>query len=256
MNAPSVLFEKEDIITTLTLNRPEKRNALSVALMKELCDLIAKTGKDPLQRIIIIRGTGEVFCAGLDLQEASEPRKSEITARMVARTLLALHQSPLITIAVVQGAAVAGGAGLMSACDFVIAAENAKIGFPETRRGLVAALVITLLRRQLRERDIRELLFTGDLISSERAREMGLVSRVVPTGNLMHEARKMIEAIIQGGPRALTNTKHALDESWPTSFKKDLDRAFKHHMKARRSKEAEEGIKAFLEKRRPRWTAA
>src|ERR1051326_3358958 len=102
---------------------------------------------------------------------------------LVAKTLIALSQTRLVTIAAVHGAAVAGGAGLMSACDYVVAAARTKIGYPEVRRGLVAGLVMTFLRRQLHERDIRELLLGSELINAERAREMGLVNRIVPAGD-------------------------------------------------------------------------
>src|SRR2546423_8424437 len=112
---------------------------------------------------------------------------------MVANTLVALSQTRLITIAAVHGAAVAGGAGIMSACDFVVAAEKTKIGYPEVRRGLVAGLILTFLRRQVCERDIRELLFGSELIDAERAREIGLLNRVVPRGDVISEARKFAE---------------------------------------------------------------
>ena len=134
--------------------------------MSELADALDKTSADPQKRVLILRGAGKAFCAGLDLQETTVVEKAHRSAEMVAKTLLAISQTRLITIAQMHGAAVAGGAGLMSACDFVVAAKRTKIGYPETKRGLVAGLVMTFLRRQLRERDIRELLFTGDLISA------------------------------------------------------------------------------------------
>ncbi len=161
---PNVLVEKKDRATFVTLNRPERRNALTIELLTELTAAMDAAAADSGQRVLILRGAGKVFCAGLDLQETTETEKAHRSAEMVARTLLAISQTRLITIAQVHGAAVAGGAGLMSACDFVVTAEGTKIGYPETKRGLVAGLVMTFLRRQLRERDIRELLFTGDLI--------------------------------------------------------------------------------------------
>ena len=173
---------------------------------------------------------------------------------MVAKTLLAISQTRLITVAQIHGAAVAGGAGIMSACDFVVAAERTKIGYPETKRGLVAGLVMTFLRRQLRERDIRELLFTGDLISAERAREIGLVNRVVPPNDLENETQKIVGAILQNAPVALANTKRLIEELWSSTVKEDVERALRHHMEARESAEAREGIAAFLEKRSPNWT--
>ena len=154
---PNVLVEEKDRTTIVTLNRPERRNALTIELMSELADALDKTSADPQKRVLILRGAGKAFCAGLDLQETTVVEKAHRSAEMVAKTLLAISQTRLITIAQIHGAAVAGGAGLMSACDFVVAAKRTMIGYPETKRGLVAGLVMTFLRRQLRERDIREL---------------------------------------------------------------------------------------------------
>ena len=198
---PVVLVEKQSQqVTVLTLNRPERRNALTIELLTELTAAIDAAATDPKQRILILRGVGQAFCTGLDLKEAADETKAHATAEMVAKTLITLSETRLITIAVVHGAAVAGGAGLMSACDFVIAAERTKIGYPEVRRGLVAGLVMTFLRRQVRERDIRELLFTSELIGAERAREIGLVNRVVPPNELESETKKIVDAILQGTP--------------------------------------------------------
>ncbi len=251
---PNVLVEKKDRATLVTLNRPERRNALTIELLTELTAAMDAAAADSSQRVLILRGAGKVFCAGLDLQETTETEKAHRSAEMVAKTLLAISQTRLITIAQVHGAAVAGGAGIMSACDFVVTAEGTKIGYPETRRGLVAGLVMTFLRRQLRERDIRELLFTGDLISAERAREIGLVNRVVPPDELEKETQRIVAAILQNAPVALANTKRLIEQLWSSSVKEDVERALRHHMEARESAEAKEGIAAFLEKRAPNWT--
>src|ERR1700676_2100497 len=177
---PVVLVEKQSPrITVVTLNRPERRNALTIELLTELTAAINVTAADEQQRVLILRGAGQAFCTGLDLKEAADDGKAHATAEMVAKTLTALSQTRLITIAAVHGAAVAGGAGIMSACDFVVAAEKTKIGYPEVRRGLVAGLVMTFLRRQIGERDMRELVLGGELIDAHRAREIGLVNRVV-----------------------------------------------------------------------------
>ena len=251
---PNVLVEEKDRTTIVTLNRPERRNALTIELMSELADTLDKTSADPQKRVLILRGAGKAFCAGLDLQETTVIEKAHRSAEMVAKTLLAISQTRLITIAQIHGAAVAGGAGLMSACDFVVAAQRTKIGYPETKRGLVAGLVMTVLRRQLRERDLRELLFTGDLISAERAREIGLVNRVVSPNELENETQKIVAAVLQNAPAALASTKRLVEELWATSVKEDVEIALRHHMDARESAEAREGIAAFLEKRAPSWT--
>ncbi len=251
---PVVLVEKQTPrITLLTLNRPERRNALTIELMSELAATIENAAADPQQRILILRGAGKAFCTGLDLQEAAKA-EPHLTAETVARLLLALAETRLVTIATVHGAAVAGGAGIMSACDFVIAAERTKIGYPEVRRGLVAGLVMTFLRRQLRERDLRELLLASELIDAKRACEIGLVNRVVEPAELESEARKIAASVLQGAPGAITNSKRLMEELGSTSIRKDIDLALRHHMEARESAEAKEGIAAYNEKRPPSWT--
>jgi len=254
MNSSLITTEqREDGITILTLNRPAKRNALNADLMEACSEAFESLAQDQTQRVIILRGEGPVFCAGLDLEEAFLPDNAERTARLVARVLRAVYQVPQVTIAAVQGAAIAGGAGLMSACDVVVAAQDARIGYPEVRRGLVAALVMALLHRQVRERDARELLLLGELISSDRARQMGLVNRIVPTEHLMEEAMSLARTALQGGPQSIAQTKKVLDELWPSSFNHEMDETLLHHLSARNSSEAREGVAAFLEKRNPKW---
>jgi methylglutaconyl-CoA hydratase len=248
---PVVIIEKRSPkITTVTLNRPQRRNALTIELLMELTAAIEAAAADVNQRVLILRGAGLAFSTGLDLKATSPVHA---TAEMVAKILVALSQTRLITIAAVHGAAVAGGAGIMSACDFVVAAEGTKIGYPEVRRGLVAGLVMTFLRRQVGERNMRELLFGSELIDAERAREIGLVNCVVAEGDLMTKAQKFADSVLQGAPGAVTQTKKLIEELWSSSVKEDVDLALKYHLQARESDEAQEGIAAFNEKRRPKW---
>jgi len=251
---PVVLIEKQSPqITVITLNRPERRNALTVELLTELCAAIKVASDEPQKRVVILCGAGAAFCTGLDLKEAADQTKAHATAEMVANTLIAISQTHLVTIAAVHGAAVAGGAGIMSACDFVVAAERTKIGYPEVRRGLVAGLVMTFLRRQAGERNMRELLLGSELIEVERAKAIGLVNRVVARNDLMTEALKFADSVLQGAPSAVAQTKRLIDELWWRSVKDDVDLALKYHMEARESSEAREGIAAFNEKRKPNW---
>ena len=254
MDSPIITTQQpEDGITIVTLNRPAKRNALNAALMEACSAAFETLAQDRTQRVIILRGEGAAFCAGLDLEEVFTATSHETTARLVARLLRAVYQVPQVTIASVQGAAIAGGAGLMSACDIVVATQDVRIGYPEVKRGLVAALVMALLRRQVPERDARELLLLGDLISAERAREMGLVSRVVAKEELAQETLALARQVLLGAPVAIAHTKKVLDELWPVSFNQELDQALLHHLSGRASTEAGEGIAAFLEKRDPNW---
>lgn len=249
-----LLIEKQTPqITVLTLNRPERRNALTIELLTQLDAAIKGASNQPLQRVLILRGAGAAFCTGLDLKEAADHTKAHATAEMVANALITLSHTPLITIAAVHGAAVAGGAGIMSACDFVVAAERTKIGYPEVRRGLVAGLVMTFLRRQIGERNVRELLLSSELIDAERAKKIGLVNRVVARDDVMSEAQKFAESVLQGAPGALTQTKRLIGELWWRPVKEDVELALKYHLQARESEEAREGITAFNEKRKPKW---
>ena len=249
-----LLVEKESPqITVLTLNRPERRNALTLELLTELCAAINIASQQPEQRVLILRGAGAAFCTGLDLKEAADTTKAHATAEMVATTLITISQTRLITIAAVHGAAVAGGAGIMSACDLVVAAEGTKIGYPEVRRGLVAGLVMTFLRRQVGEHNMRELLYTAELIDAARAKEIGLVNRVVAAEDVMNQAKKFAASILQGAPGALAQTKRLVEDLWWHSVREDVDIALKYHMEARKSEEAREGIAAFNEKRKPNW---
>jgi methylglutaconyl-CoA hydratase len=252
---PVVLIEKQSPqITVVTLNRPERRNSLTIELLNELVASIKVASDQADERVLILRGAGAAFCTGLDLKEAADRKKAHMTAELVAKALTTLAETRLVTIAAVHGAAVAGGAGIMSACDFVVAAEKTKIGYPEVRRGLVAGLVMTFLRRQAGERNMRELLLGGELIDAERAREIGLVNRVVAPDQLMIEAQKFADSVLQGAPNAIVQTKRLIEELWSTSVKEDVDLALKHHMRARESAEAREGIAAFNERRKPNWT--
>jgi len=252
---PVVLIEKQSPqITIVTLNRPQRRNSLTIELLNELVASIKVASDQADERVLILRGAGAAFCTGLDLKEAADQKTAHITAELVAKALITLAETRLVTIAAVHGAAVAGGAGIMSACDFVVAAEKTKIGYPEVRRGLVAGLVMTFLRRQVGERNMRELVLGGELIDAERAREIGLVNRVVAPDQLMIEAQKFADSVLQGAPNALTQTKRLIEELWSTSVGEDVDLALKHHMRARESAEAREGIAAFNERRKPNWT--
>lgn len=240
-------------IVVLSLNRPEKRNALNLELMDELTSLVSTLENDPSQRIIILKGEGKVFCAGLDLEQARDREKAELSANAVAGMLTTIHGTCLITIAAVHGAAFAGGGGLAAACDIVIAEEGASFGFPEVRRGLVAAQVAALLAGQMSLRHLKELLLLGKEISALRALEIGLINRVVKEGCLMAEAQTFAKEVLLGAPGALFKTKKLLEKFSPSPFLESLDFAIELHNEAKVSEEASEGIEAFFQKRAPKW---
>jgi methylglutaconyl-CoA hydratase len=248
-----VLIERDAArrITTLTLNRPARRNALNLPLLDAFKSTLEALAHDHGTRVLVIRGAGTVFCSGMDLAEtASEPIKA---VEMIRDVFLAIAGSRMVTIALVQGAAVAGGGGLAAACDFTVMADDAKIGFPEVRRGLVAALVAALLRRQLREHDLRELLLLGELIPAVRAEKIGLAHRVVLAQELAATAQNIARGICEGGPGAVAETKALLGRLAGRSLGEDFAIALETHARTRDAEEAREGARAFVEKRKPSW---
>lgn len=239
-------------VALLTLDRPERRNALSIALLSALVRTLDDLHARRAARVVILRGAGPVFSAGLDLAEAANPALVEESAHRVSAALHALTHSPLISIAAVHGGVYAGGAGLMAACDMAVAAADVKIGFPEAQRGLLPALITDVLRGKVRAGDLAELFLVGHAIEAERAREIGLVQRVVPAHRLMDEALSLAEGVLAGGPKTIEHTKALLRAAYSRA-PGDEPSPIAEHLAARRSPEAAEGLQAFLEKRPPVW---
>jgi methylglutaconyl-CoA hydratase len=240
-------------IVSVTLNRPERRNALSIELVERLWVELEKLADDKASRVVILRGAGPVFCAGLDLKEAADESLVDRSASAVSRALDLLRGTPLITIAAVQGGALAGGAGLMAACDIVVAASDAKIGFPEIRRGLLPALICNVLLHRVREGDLRELFLAGESIDATRAQAVGLVQRVVPPEQLLDEAMSVAQSVVAGGPETVRQTKALLNSVLQQTDGHAGASLIDTHLAARHSAEAREGLAAFAEKRQPNW---
>jgi methylglutaconyl-CoA hydratase len=210
-------------VACVTLDRADRRNALSIDLLDQLCSAIENLANDPTNRVVILSGAGPVFSAGLDLREAADSALIEQSATVVSQTLELLRSCPLILIAAVQGGAYAGGAGLMAACDMVVAADDAQIGFPEARRGLLPAIICDVLIHRVREGDLNELFLTGDPITAARAREVGLVQRVVPAERLIDETLVVARSIIAGGPDTIRQTKALLNTLFHPTAKQPND---------------------------------
>jgi methylglutaconyl-CoA hydratase len=256
MSAPPVLVETPDTaVKLITLNRPEKRNALSVVLMDALEQAVSAASSDPRCRVVILRGNGPVFCAGLDLHEVADPANLGRSAETLARLYETLCETRLVTIAAVHGAAFGGGVGLLAACDLVVAADDLQIGFPEVRRGLVAALVAALLQRQLPERVLRELILLGRTLRAPEALAIGLVNRVVPLEQCLDAARALASEVIRGAPGAIARTKQLLDDLSVRPIRDALRRALRYHVDSGNAAEAVEGIGAFMQKREPSWVS-
>lgn len=242
-------------VIALKLNRPEKCNALNIPLMEELKKAIEHASDDPNVRILFLEGEGPSFCSGLDMCEAGDEECIEYSAKALAYLLSTLYTTSLVTIALVQGYAMGGGAGLMCACDFALGTDDLQIGFPEVRRGLVAAQVMTFLVRSLDRSHISELVLLGENVDAAKAKEMGLLHAVVPKDELRARAEEYTKKILLGAPGAVKETKRFMDALYPSSFSDDLYNALTHHHKVRHSTEAQEGVAAFMEKRKPYWVA-
>lgn len=258
MNQPTILRNNQGPVVILTLNRPHRRNALSRDLVAELSDHLTKIEAEHGTRAVVLTGAAPVFCAGMDLKEsilAGETEESEKQAiadiQGIADLVDQLHHLSKPTIAAINGDAFAGGAGLAVACDFAIAAEHARIGYPEVRRGLVAAVVMYDLVRQVGERRARSLLLTGEPISAAEAERWGLINRVVDRASCLSQAVELGGSLMASGPRAVATTKRLLDEA--NGRPANLRGPAAVTAAVRVSEEAEEGMRAFVYKRQPQW---
>jgi methylglutaconyl-CoA hydratase len=245
-------------VCVLTLNRPERRNALGAALIEGLSEALEQAEMDSSIRAVVITGAGPVFCAGMDMKEGGEAgstleaERTEVAREQAIADLLnQVHQLSKPTIAALCGDALAGGAGLATACDFVIASESAHLGYPEVRRGLVAAMVLHDLVRQVGERRARSLLLTGTPITAVQAEQWGLINRVVAADACVDEAVALGRSMVACGPCAIETTKRLIGDA--SGRPRDLRGAAAITAQVRVSDEAQEGVRAFLERRAPEW---
>lgn len=254
MNDEWILLENHyPGIISLSLNRPEKRNALNLPLLHALLQHLRQLKVNPECRVLILRGTGPIFCAGLDLQEASQDNLEGESAALLAETLQTLYQMPQVTLAAIHGAALAGGAGIACACDFIVMEESAMIGFPEVRRGLVAAQVMVFLKKKLNDNKIKELTLLGENISAQRAYDIGLATQITLSGQLLPICLDITQLVLKASPKAVEVTKELIETLSPRTLSEEFAIAMKYHHAARHSPHAREGIKAFLEKCKPSW---
>lgn len=253
MTESLLLRELDRGVLTLTLNRPDKRNALSGALIDALATGIAVAELDANVRVVCLRGAGKDFCAGADLRELLDSAdhslaENEADALRLGRLFLALRALPKPVVAVIQGRALAGGAGLATACDLVVAAESASIGYPEIRRGFVPAMVTTMLRRLVGERVAFDLIATGRVLSASEALELGLVSRVVQEPALQDEATKVLAGLAETSSTALALSKQLLYEQDGLSFAQGIALGARVNAAARATPDFKSAIAAFLDR--------
>ncbi|MFO0837329.1 MAG: enoyl-CoA hydratase/isomerase family protein [Phycisphaerae bacterium] len=245
-----LLVARDGVTLELTLSRPAARNALSRELIAELTAAMTSAQQDPGVRSVILTGAPPAFCAGLDLREVAQTRPDQ--AELDASALLTLFETiDLLSkpvIAAVNGPAVAGGAGLVSVCDIVICGQSGLIGYPEIKRGLVAAIVMTYLRRLVGERHAKYLLLTGESVSGARAVELGLANEVVEDSVLLPRARHYA-AMFAGYPSdAITNTKKLMSRIRSLQHADAIEEARRLNASMRLTGESRAGVAAFLGK--------
>ena len=253
---PLVRYELRPPAAILTLCRADKRNALSRALIADLHEAVERAASDPAVRCLILTGDGSAFCAGMDLEElrSTVTADAEVIwadAQRLADLFDRLYSLPKPTIAAVNGAAVAGGAGLVTVCDLALSVPTAKFGYPEVRRGLVAAMVLPHLLRHVGERAARHLLLTGDLIDADEAVRVGLINKVVIADELIETALDWARSCAEGGPMALATTKDLLKRFSPHSL--SVEEGAKASAAPRLGDECREGLAAFFDKRLAPW---
>jgi methylglutaconyl-CoA hydratase len=253
-----VLYEVRTGTALLTINRPDRRNALSRDLIRALTDAFSRARDDAAVRCVILTGNGSAFCAGMDLAELQESVAAGANQAAVwddAVRLASLYDLiytlPKPTIAAVNGAAVAGGAGLVTVCDLAVAVPEAKFGYPEVRRGLVAAMVLPHLLRHVGERTARYLLLTGELLDAADAVRTGLLNGITPAGELLGTAFSLAKSAAEGGPKALARTKELLHQFSHQAA--SVREAAEASAAPRLSEECRQGLEAFFAKKPAPW---
>jgi len=244
-------------VATITLNRPDKRNAISYELIEDLLAALDEISKSPAL-VLVLTGAGKAFCSGMDLDNLKalagrSPEQSLSDSETMARLFRSLYDFPKPTIAAVNGAAIAGGCGLATLCDFTLAVSDAKFGYTEVRIGFVPAIVSTFLLRQVGEKRVRDLLLTGRIIGAEEAYRIGLVNEIVSPEALLERARELAAQLMENSPASLTCTKRLLSDHARGELDAQIQSAVRENAAIRATHDFREGIASFLEKRKPRW---
>jgi methylglutaconyl-CoA hydratase len=245
-------------VATITLNRPEKRNAISFELIDDLLRALDEVVQSQAI-ILILTGAGKAFSSGMDLDNLKSllgrSREQNLQdSQTMVQLFRSLYEFPKVTIAAVNGPAIAGGTGLALLCDFTLAVPEAKFGYTEVRIGFVPAIVSTFLLRQVGEKQARDLLLTGRIFGAEEAARMGLVSEVVPAENLMVRAGQLALLLMENSPASLRATKQLLSDHARAELDWQMEAAVRENAAIRTTSDFREGISSFLEKRKPVWT--
>jgi enoyl-CoA hydratase/carnithine racemase len=260
--APVVLREIRDGILRLTLNQPERRNALSQAMMAALQQELDAAKADPEVRVIVIAGNGPAFCAGHDLKEMTEARAAadrgrsffQLLMRQCSKLMLSIVRHPKPVIAEIAGTATAAGCQLVASCDLAVAARSAKFATPGANIGLFCSTPMVALSRKVLRKHAMEMLLTGDMVSADRAAEIGLINRAVADNELPGEVDRLAREIASKSLMTLTTGKLAFYEQADMGLAEAYDYTTEIMIDNMLKRDAEEGVNAFLEKRTPRWS--
>lgn len=248
-------------VATVTLNRPEVNNAYDAGLIGGVLSAMDELGKQPHLRVVVLKGNGKHFQAGADLKwinsvRPQSPEANEAASKATFEAVQRLNTLPIPTVALVQGGCFGGGTGVISACDVVIAADNAMFSITEVRWGLTAAIIIPQLCDAIGVRQVRRYALTAERFGAEEARRIGLVHEVVPLGELEAAGARVVAQLLANGPEALAETKAlALESSFGGMSVDDpaYARLVRMHAARRRTAEAAEGLASFAEKRAGNW---
>lgn len=258
MDYKTLLVGYDGSIATITLNRPDKRNAISYELIEELLAVLDEVANSSA-RVLILTGAGKAFCSGMDLDNLKalvgrSPEQSLKDSEIMARLFRSLYDFPRPTIAAVNGAAMAGGCGLATLCDFTLAVPEAKFGYTEVRIGFIPAIVSTFLLRQVGEKHARDLLLTGRIIGAEEAHRIGLINEIVFGEKLIERARELASQLMENSPASLVCTKRLLSDHARVELDTQIQAAVRENAAIRATQDFREGISSFLEKRKPQWS--
>src|SRR5579862_2565148 len=248
----------ESGILTITMNRPDKRNALNPEMMDDLTHAFLSAGDDHSCRVVMLTGAGSAFCAGLDLDHletlrAKTPDEHRRDSERIARLLRTLYDIPKPTIAAVNGAAIAGGMGLATICDFTLAIPEAKFGYTEVQIGFVPAIVSSFLIAAIGEKRARDLLLTGRIFGAQEAHELGLVNEIVAPDELMKRTLELAGQLAENSPASLRATKGLLSSYTREQLDRQVAQAVHENAAIRQTADFKEGVSSFLEKRKPVW---
>jgi methylglutaconyl-CoA hydratase len=257
MSYRTLQFEQADEIATITLDRPEKRNAISTLMIEDLLGALSEA-ETSSARVIIITGSGRVFCSGMDLEAlralaGQSLDKNLEDSRRLADLFYRIHSFPKPLITAVNGPAIAGGCGIATLADFTLAAPEAKFGYTEVRIGFIPALVSVFLRRQIGEKRTRDLLLSGRIFDAREAYGLGLVTEVVPLESLLARAREVARVLIAASPTSVARTKRLLLAYDDLALRGEIELAVRENAEIRTTADFREGLSSFLEKREPRW---